>query len=148
MDAQDTGRKMMNVIVKYSVEQATEFAAKEFAEQHDLLTMARRTIVTDASQWFCDIPWFALQLYYDPGFVEAFLNVFEDVAAWQTGLALDVGVDVLQRRGWYDLVVGSSQRLEAVLEKQPTGHLGYRCSGKRDQPGKRRGHPHVQTSNR
>ncbi|HUT60085.1 MAG TPA: 6-phosphogluconolactonase [Phycisphaerae bacterium] len=31
MDAQDTGREMMSVIVKYSVEQATEFAAKEFA---------------------------------------------------------------------------------------------------------------------
>ena len=31
MDAQDTGREMVSVVVKYSVEQATEFAAKEFA---------------------------------------------------------------------------------------------------------------------
>lgn len=76
--------------------------AKEFAEKHDLLTMARRTIVSDASQWFCDIPWFMMQLYDDPGFVKEFLQVFEDIANWQTDLVLNVGVDVVQRRGWYD----------------------------------------------
>lgn len=76
--------------------------AKEFAEKHGLLTMARRTIVSDATQWFCDIPWFMMQLYDGPGFVEEFLQVFEAVAKWQAQLVLDVGVDVLQRRGWYD----------------------------------------------
>lgn len=77
--------------------------AKEFAQKHDLLTMVRRTIVSDAWEWFCDIPWFAMQLCDDPGFVEEFLNIFEAAAAWQAPLALDVGVDVFQRRGWYDL---------------------------------------------
>ncbi len=77
--------------------------ANEFARKHDLLTMVRRTVVTDASQWFCDIPWFMLQLYDNPGFVDEFLEFFESVALWQAELALGVGVDVLQRRGWYDL---------------------------------------------
>jgi len=76
--------------------------AIEFARKHGLLTMVRRTIVSDASQWFCDIPWFMMQLYDDPGFVAAFLEVFEEVAAWQAKLALDLKVDVLQHRGWYD----------------------------------------------
>lgn len=73
-----------------------------FAQQHQLLTMVRRTIVSDANQWFCDIPWFMTQLYDAPEFVQDFLGIFEQVAAWQTELALDLEVDVLQHRGWYD----------------------------------------------
>ena len=76
--------------------------AREFARKHDLLTIVRRTIVSDASQWFCDIPWFMMQLHDNPGFAEAFLEVFEAAADWQARLALDAGADVLQRRGWYD----------------------------------------------
>ena len=44
--------------------------AMDFARKHDVLTVARRTIVGDAFQWFCDIPWFLLQLHDDRGFVE------------------------------------------------------------------------------
>jgi len=46
--------------------------------------------------------WFMTQLHDAPGFVAAFLELFEGVAAWQAELALEAGVDVLQRRGWYD----------------------------------------------
>lgn len=76
--------------------------AMEFARKHDLLTMVRRTIVSDASQWFCDIPWFMMQLYDDPGFVEEFFAIFENVAKWQAELALDLKPDTFQYRGWYD----------------------------------------------
>ncbi len=76
--------------------------AMEFAQKHNLLTIVRRTIVTDASQWFCDIPWFMMQLYDNPGFVEEFLTLFEDIADWQTELALAMKPDVFQHRGWYD----------------------------------------------
>ena len=74
----------------------------EFAKEHDLLTMVRRTIVSDASQWFCDIPWFMMQLYDDPGFVEQFFAIFEEVSNWQVELALPLKPDVIQHRGWYD----------------------------------------------
>ena len=77
--------------------------AMEFARKHGLLTMVRRTIVSDAAQWFCNVPWFMLQLYDDPGFVEEFLDVFEAAARWQADLGLEVGADVFQRRGWYDI---------------------------------------------
>jgi len=74
----------------------------EFAEKHDVLTIVRRTIVSDASFWFCDVPWFIMQLYDDPSFVEEFLGIFEKVAAWQAELALALKPDIFQRRGWYD----------------------------------------------
>ena len=76
--------------------------AIEFAQKHQLLTMVRRTIVADASQWFCDIPWFMMQLYDAPGFVEEFLGLFESVADWQVELAVDLDIDTFQHRGWYD----------------------------------------------
>lgn len=76
--------------------------AMEFAQKHDLLTLARRTIVGDAFQWFCDIPWFMVQLYDAPGFVEQFLDIFQDWSLKLVELVLDVGVDVVQYRGWYE----------------------------------------------
>ena len=75
---------------------------QEYAAKHDLLTMVRRTIVNDANEWFCDIPWFMIQLYDDPGFIEEFLAIFEEIAAWQLELALELKPDVVQHRGWYD----------------------------------------------
>jgi hypothetical protein len=77
--------------------------AIEYAKKHGLLTCVRRTIVSDANQWFCDIPWFMMQLYDDPGFVEEFLAIFEDVARWQAELVLEMKPDLFQRRGWYDI---------------------------------------------
>jgi len=76
--------------------------AMEYAKKYDLLTCVRRTIVSDASQWFCDIEWFMYQLYDDPEFVEEFLSIFEEIAAWQTQLGLEQSPDIFQRRGWYD----------------------------------------------
>jgi len=76
--------------------------ALEFARRHDLLTMARRTIVTEAALWLCDMTWFTMQFHDDPGFVEEFLEIMEPVAHRQAELALEAGVDVVQRRGWYD----------------------------------------------
>jgi hypothetical protein len=76
--------------------------AMEFAQKYDLLTVARRTIVGDAFQWFCDIPWFMMQLYDDPAFVEEFLSIFQDWSLRLVEMVLDVGVDVVQYRGWYE----------------------------------------------
>jgi len=77
--------------------------AMEYARKYDLLTVSRRSIVGDAFQWFCDIPWFCMQLIEAPDFVEAFLKPFHDLAMAQTELVLDLGVDVVQRRGWYEV---------------------------------------------
>jgi hypothetical protein len=76
--------------------------AIEVARKYDILTIARRTIVGDAFQWFCDIPWFMVQLYDAPDFVEQFLDIFQGWSLPLVELALDVGVDVVQYRGWYE----------------------------------------------
>jgi len=76
--------------------------AKEYAEKHGLLTMARRTIVVDAFQWFCDIVWFMMQLSDHPAFVEKFFAIFREFALKQEDIVLDLGVDVFQYRGWYE----------------------------------------------
>lgn len=76
--------------------------AMEFARKHEVLTVYRRTIVGDAYQWFCDIPWFMTQLYDDPGFVEDFFGIFREWSLAHVDLAMEADVDVMQYRGWYE----------------------------------------------
>ena len=76
--------------------------AVEFARKHEVLTVYRRTIVGDAYQWFCDIPWFMTQLYDDPDFVEDFFGIFREWSLAHVDLAMEAGVDVMQYRGWYE----------------------------------------------
>jgi hypothetical protein len=77
--------------------------AMEYARRFDVLTQCRRTIVGDAFQWFCDIPWFLIQFYEDPEFVREFLAIFQDWSMPLVQMVLDVGVDVVQYRGWYEM---------------------------------------------
>jgi hypothetical protein len=77
--------------------------AMEFAQKYGLLTVARRTIVGDAFQWFCDIPTFMLWMSDLPEWVAAFLGVFQDWSLKLVQLALEAGVDVVQYRGWYEI---------------------------------------------
>lgn len=76
--------------------------AIEFARKHELLTIFRRTVVGDAYQWFCDIPWFMTQLYDNPKFVKQFFNIFQQWSLKLINLALELDVDVFQYRGWYE----------------------------------------------
>ncbi len=76
--------------------------ASEFAKEKDLLTVFRRTIVGDAYQWFCDIPWFMIQLIDNPQFVKDFFKVFQDWSIEIINEALGLDIDVFQYRGWYE----------------------------------------------
>ena len=77
--------------------------AMEFAKKHDILTVARRTIVGDAFQWFCDIQDFLFRLIDQPDFVKEFFGIFQEWALGLASLGLEAGVDVVQRRGWYEI---------------------------------------------
>ncbi len=77
--------------------------AAELAKRYDILLQARRTIVGDAFQWFCDINDFMCWMIEEPEFVKEFLSIFHDWAMGLTNLALEAGVDVVQRRGWYEI---------------------------------------------
>lgn len=76
--------------------------AKEFARKHDILLTARRTIVGDAFQWFCDINEFMCWMIDAPDFVEEFLGIFNDWALGMAKMALEADVDIVIRRGWYE----------------------------------------------
>jgi uroporphyrinogen-III decarboxylase len=77
--------------------------AMEIARKHGVLTLARRTIVGDTFQWFCDIPDFVIWMIEKPELVREFLGIFQQWSLELTRLALDVGVDVVMRRGWYEI---------------------------------------------
>ena len=77
--------------------------ALEIAKKYGVLSIARRTIVGDAFQWFCDIPDFLCWMVESPEFVTEFLGIFQQWALGLTRLALEAGVDVVQRRGWYEV---------------------------------------------
>jgi len=76
--------------------------AMEYARRHDLLTVARRTIVGDAFLWFCDGRWFMEQLFDSPEFVREFLDIFQQWSLRLVDLVLELDVDVVQYRGWYE----------------------------------------------
>lgn len=97
--------------------------AMEAAAHYGVLTTARRTIAGDAFQWFCDIPWFMLQLYDDPEFVREFLGIFQEWGLAMVREVLDVGVDVVQYRGWYEIPTfwgpqGWSEFLRPLINEQ------------------------------
>lgn len=77
--------------------------ALAFARKHDLFTVARRTIVGDAFMWFCDIEQFIIRMIEDPEFVKEFLGIWQEWSLAMTKLALEAGVDAVQRRGWYEI---------------------------------------------
>lgn len=77
--------------------------AMEHAKNLDILTRSRRTIVGDAGQWFCDINWFTMQLCEDPQFTRDFLGIFQEWSMKLIQLVLELGVDVVQYRGWYEV---------------------------------------------
>ena len=77
--------------------------AMEIARRRELLTMCRRTIVGDAFLWFCDVADFSCWMIEDPELAGDFFSIFHKWALDQANLALEVGVDVVQHRGWYEI---------------------------------------------
>ncbi len=77
--------------------------AKEIAAEKGLLLRARRTYAGDAAFWFMDVQEMCINLIENRDFIHDFLRI---VQAWQMQLVdmvLDVGIDVLVRRGWYEM---------------------------------------------
>ncbi|MFH1614549.1 MAG: uroporphyrinogen decarboxylase family protein [Planctomycetota bacterium] len=77
--------------------------AMEIADKFGVVSVSRRAIVGDAFQWFCDIQDFLCQLISAPDFVKEFFDIFQSWSMELVQLALDVGVDVVQYRGWYEI---------------------------------------------
>gem|GEM_PF-873755 len=75
---------------------------RQWAAEHEVLLRARRTFGAEAGMWLMKWEDFLCAMIEDPGFVEELCRI---VGAWQAAraeLALDVGVDVLMHRGYYE----------------------------------------------
>ena len=97
-------RYLMRVPTGYELDEWRHDAlrAKEFAEANGYPTMVRRTITGDAFQWFCDIEGFAIKMIEEPEFCQELMDIWQEWSIEMTKLVLDIGVDVVQRRGWYE----------------------------------------------
>ncbi|MFH0963714.1 MAG: uroporphyrinogen decarboxylase family protein [Planctomycetota bacterium] len=76
--------------------------AKRIARENDLLLRARRTFGAEAGLWFMKTEDYLCATISDTELVEAMVDV---VTGWQIAraeLALEIGVDVLMHRGWYE----------------------------------------------
>lgn len=77
--------------------------AKKFAQKNNLLLRCRRTIETDAFQWFCSIPDFCIAMIEYPEYCHRLFRIVQDWQIKLLDLIWDIGVDVVMRRGWYDI---------------------------------------------
>jgi len=76
---------------------------KAFATKHDLVLRARRSFAADAVLWLCDTREFLMATVEDPDFCRRFLRIVQDWSLKTLELALDIGVDIADRRGWYEV---------------------------------------------
>ena len=75
---------------------------KKWAAERDLLLRARRTFRGESGMWFMRFEDYLMATVADATLVDALLEVVGD---WQLGraeLALEIGVDVLMHRGYYE----------------------------------------------
>jgi hypothetical protein len=76
--------------------------AKRIAGQKGLLLRARRTFAAEAGLWFMKTEDYLAATILDPDLVQAIIDA---VAEWQmrrVEAVLDLGIDVLMHRGWYE----------------------------------------------
>jgi len=76
---------------------------KKQAQKRNVLLWAYGTYAGDAAFWFCKPEDFLYSLTDDPDFVQEFLRIVHE---WQMNLVelvLDMGVDVLVRRAYYEI---------------------------------------------
>ena len=75
---------------------------KQWAETENLLLRARRTFGAEAGMWLMRFEEFLLATLENPDLVEALVDVVADWQLKRAELALDIGVDVLMHRGYYE----------------------------------------------
>lgn len=75
---------------------------KRWADEHQVLLRARRTFCAEAGMWLWRFEDFLCATAEDPELVDGFCSVVGDWQIQLAELALDVGVDVLMHRAYYE----------------------------------------------
>lgn len=76
---------------------------KQFADGNGVLVEGGWISGGDGAVWLCGVTSLALQMTDDPGFVEELLDILLRWQLRRTELLLDVGVDTLVYRAWYEM---------------------------------------------
>ncbi len=76
---------------------------KAFAQKHDLLLRVRRSLAADAVLWLCDTKDFLMATIEDPEYCMRLMRIVQDWSLKCLELGLDIGVDMADRRGWYEI---------------------------------------------
>ena len=76
---------------------------KAFAKKHNLMLRVRRSFAADAVLWLCDTRDFLVATIEDPDFCVRFMRIMQDWSLAALELGLDIGVDLADRRGWYEI---------------------------------------------
>jgi len=75
---------------------------KEFAEEEGSVVVGTGLRGTDAAIWLCGVEGAIMAAVDRPDFFEELLDVIHYLDKRQAEVLLDAGVDMIQRRGWYD----------------------------------------------
>lgn len=73
-----------------------------FARDHELLCAGGWGVGGDALAWLCGLQNSVMMAMDQPELLDAILDVLSDWNRWRTELILDMGVDLLVRRAWYE----------------------------------------------
>ncbi len=73
-----------------------------FAHDHELLCAGGWGVGGDALAWLCGLQNSVMMAMDQPDLLEAILDVVSEWNRWREELMLDVGVDLLVRRAWYE----------------------------------------------
>jgi hypothetical protein len=77
-------------------------AWRQFANERQILLEGGWLYAGDAAVWLCGVEELGLACYDDPAFVEELLEIVWACEVQRLSLLLDVGVDTVAHRGWYD----------------------------------------------
>jgi hypothetical protein len=77
-------------------------ALRTFADEHQVLIEGGRIEGGDAAFWLCGVEPLLISAVEQPDFVAQLLAFIEQWERKRIELCLDVGVDVILRRGWYE----------------------------------------------
>lgn len=98
--------------------------ARKYAEEMDLLTVARRVSIGDWFMWVCLIEPFCEAMVEQPEYVSRFYDIVTRYSRAIIDMVLEVQPDVIVYRGWYDTPdYWGRQRFQNVLlpRIQPLG---------------------------
>lgn len=77
-------------------------ALRAFADEHQVLIEGGRIEGSDAAFWLCGVEPLLIAAVEQPDFVAKLLAFIEQWEQGRIELCLDVGVDIILRRGWYE----------------------------------------------